>query len=60
MSVELAFERLDGAAPERAIAFLHGILGRGQNLKNHRATVYRSAAVVDGVADRLARAWAVS
>jgi pimeloyl-ACP methyl ester carboxylesterase len=33
MSVELAFERLDGAAPERAIAFLHGILGRGQNLK---------------------------
>ena len=30
---ELAFDRIDGARPERAIAFLHGILGRGINLR---------------------------
>jgi esterase len=33
MSVELVFERIDGVRPERAIAFLHGILGRGNNLR---------------------------
>src|SRR5436853_6175104 len=33
MSVDLAFDRVDGARPERAIAFLHGILGRGINLR---------------------------
>jgi pimeloyl-ACP methyl ester carboxylesterase len=33
MSVELAFDRVDGERPERAIAFLHGILGRGNNLR---------------------------
>jgi pimeloyl-ACP methyl ester carboxylesterase len=33
MSVDLAFERVDGARPDRAIAFLHGILGRGINLR---------------------------
>ena len=33
MSVELAFDRIDGARPERTIAFLHGILGRGNNLR---------------------------
>ena len=33
MSVDLAFQRVDGARPERAIAFLHGILGRGINLR---------------------------
>src|SRR5438067_11845085 len=32
-SVHLAFDRLDGSRPERAIAFLHGILGRGINLR---------------------------
>ena len=32
MSVELAFDRIDGSRPERTIAFLHGILGRGNNL----------------------------
>src|SRR5215470_8210769 len=32
-SVHLAFDRVDGARPERAIAFLHGILGRGINLR---------------------------
>jgi pimeloyl-ACP methyl ester carboxylesterase len=31
--VDLAFERVDGAQPEQAIAFLHGILGRGLNLR---------------------------
>ena len=31
--VELAFERIEGARAERAIAFLHGILGRGNNLR---------------------------
>jgi len=31
--VDLAFDRVDGAQPERAIAFLHGILGRGLNLR---------------------------
>jgi pimeloyl-ACP methyl ester carboxylesterase len=31
--VDLAFERVDGGQPERAIAFLHGILGRGLNLR---------------------------
>jgi pimeloyl-ACP methyl ester carboxylesterase len=33
VSIELAVEELNGARPERAIAFLHGILGRGQNLR---------------------------
>jgi esterase len=31
--VDLAFVREDGVRPERAIAFLHGILGRGLNLR---------------------------
>jgi esterase len=31
--VDLAFDRVDGARPEEAIAFLHGILGRGLNLR---------------------------
>jgi len=31
--VDLAFERVDGAQPEQAIAILHGILGRGLNLR---------------------------
>jgi len=31
--IDLAFDRLDGAGPDRAIAFLHGILGRGINLR---------------------------
>src|SRR5882762_2582341 len=34
MSIDLAFDRLDGAHGERTIAFLHGILGRGNNLRN--------------------------
>jgi pimeloyl-ACP methyl ester carboxylesterase len=34
MSVDLQYDRIDGAAPERAIAFLHGILGRGLNLRS--------------------------
>jgi len=33
MSVDLIFEPLDGATPVRAVAFLHGILGRGMNLR---------------------------
>src|SRR5262249_41095919 len=33
MSIELAFDRIDGAGGERTIAFLHGILGRGSNLR---------------------------
>jgi pimeloyl-ACP methyl ester carboxylesterase len=33
MCVELAFERFEGARQEKTIAFLHGILGRGYNLK---------------------------
>jgi len=33
MGVELAFDRIDGSSPKRAIAFLHGILGRGSNLQ---------------------------
>lgn len=31
--VDLAFDSIDGARPEHAIAFLHGILGRGANLR---------------------------
>jgi len=31
--VRLAFDRVDGARPESAIAFMHGILGRGINLR---------------------------
>ncbi len=31
--MDLAFDRVDGAQPERVIAFLHGILGRGLNLR---------------------------
>jgi len=33
MSIELAFDRIDGPRSERTIAFLHGILGRGSNLR---------------------------
>jgi esterase len=33
MSVELAFDLVDGERPERTVAFLHGILGRGYNLR---------------------------
>jgi esterase len=33
MSVDLIFEELDGTEPVRAVAFLHGILGRGVNLR---------------------------
>jgi esterase len=33
MTIELAFDRIDGASSERTIAFLHGILGRGNNLR---------------------------
>jgi pimeloyl-ACP methyl ester carboxylesterase len=32
MSVKLAFDLLHGLRPERSIVFLHGILGRGNNL----------------------------
>jgi len=31
--MKLAFDRIDGERPERAIVFLHGILGRGVNLR---------------------------
>src|SRR5579862_164898 len=31
--IDLAFDRVDGAHPRQAIAFLHGILGRGINLR---------------------------
>src|SRR5438874_10876025 len=31
--VELAFKRIEGARPEKTIAFLHGILGSGGNLR---------------------------
>jgi pimeloyl-ACP methyl ester carboxylesterase len=34
MIVDLAFDRIDGDHPDRVIAFLHGILGRGINLRN--------------------------
>lgn len=33
MSIDLAFDHVDGERPARAIAFLHGILGRGGNLR---------------------------
>jgi len=33
MSIELAFDRIDGSRNEGTIAFLHGILGRGNNLR---------------------------
>jgi pimeloyl-ACP methyl ester carboxylesterase len=33
MAIELAIERISGETPTRAIAFLHGILGRGSNLR---------------------------
>src|SRR5262245_66166429 len=33
MSVDLAFDRIAGARADRTIAFLHGILGRGNNLR---------------------------
>jgi pimeloyl-ACP methyl ester carboxylesterase len=32
MIIDLAFDSIDGARAERTIAFLHGILGRGNNL----------------------------
>ena len=31
--LELAFERIEGARPRKTIAFLHGILGSGGNLR---------------------------
>jgi esterase len=34
MSIDLAFDQLDGARASRTIAFLHGILGRGNNLRS--------------------------
>ena len=34
MSVELAFDRIAGANAQQSIAFLHGILGRGANLRS--------------------------
>jgi pimeloyl-ACP methyl ester carboxylesterase len=33
MTIELAFNRIAGASSERSIAFLPGILGRGNNLR---------------------------
>jgi len=33
MNVDLIFEPVDGATPVRTVAFLHGILGRGMNLR---------------------------
>jgi len=33
MPIDLALERISGERPARAIAFLHGILGRGSNLR---------------------------
>jgi pimeloyl-ACP methyl ester carboxylesterase len=33
MKIELAFDRIDGLRAERTIVFLHGILGRGHNLR---------------------------
>jgi pimeloyl-ACP methyl ester carboxylesterase len=33
MAVDLAIERISGERPAREIAFLHGILGRGSNLR---------------------------
>lgn len=33
MSIELAFDRIDGPGRGRTIAFVHGILGRGNNLR---------------------------
>lgn len=33
MSLELAVERISGERPSHSIAFLHGILGRGSNLR---------------------------
>jgi pimeloyl-ACP methyl ester carboxylesterase len=33
MSVDLAFDRIAGARADRTVAFLHGILGRGNNLR---------------------------
>ncbi len=34
MKVELAFDRIAGANAQQSIAFLHGILGRGANLRS--------------------------
>src|SRR4029450_6159907 len=33
MTIDPAFQSIDGARPERAVAFLHGILGAGKNLR---------------------------
>src|SRR5262245_46639212 len=33
MSIELVVDQLAGKRPERTIAFLHGVLGRGNNLR---------------------------
>jgi len=34
VSVELAFDRVNGPRPQRTIVFLHGILGSGRNLRS--------------------------
>jgi pimeloyl-ACP methyl ester carboxylesterase len=33
MAIDLFFDRIDGMHPQRTILFLHGILGRGNNLR---------------------------
>jgi pimeloyl-ACP methyl ester carboxylesterase len=33
MTTDLAFQRIDGTRPRQAVAFLHGILGSGKNLR---------------------------
>jgi len=33
MSIELVYDRVDGELPKRTVVFLHGILGRGNNLR---------------------------
>src|SRR5262245_59504578 len=34
VSIELAFEEIDGTSGQRLVIFLHGILGRGSNLRS--------------------------
>lgn len=33
MTIDLSFERVSGSSPDRVMAFLHGVLGRGRNLR---------------------------
>jgi pimeloyl-ACP methyl ester carboxylesterase len=33
MTIDLSFERVEGVRPDRVMAFLHGVLGRGRNLR---------------------------